>query len=148
MEANGSEKAFCVLTFHECRTVTIVQRQFRIYRAPVRYVTESWSVVLLLNKKIHILLSQVYCVWQVVKTQTIISNNPVYLQVYPMLSFVLHIHSLVKNICDYKIKEIVIIRFPTSRMNSIYLLNSEMKSGASVEPEVSLVVPVILYSVQ
>ena len=37
-----------------------------IYRAPVRYVTKTWSVVLL-NKKIHILLSQVYCVWQVVK---------------------------------------------------------------------------------
>jgi hypothetical protein len=28
MEVNGSEKAFCVLTFHECRSVTIVQRQF------------------------------------------------------------------------------------------------------------------------
>ena len=30
MAANGSEKAFCVLTFHECRSVTIVQQQFRI----------------------------------------------------------------------------------------------------------------------
>ena len=29
------------------------------------------------KKKIHILLSQVYCVWQVVKTPTIISNNSV-----------------------------------------------------------------------
>ena len=29
MAANGSEKAFCVLPFHECRSVTIVQRQFR-----------------------------------------------------------------------------------------------------------------------
>ena len=29
MAANGSEKAFCVLVFHECRSVTIVQRQFR-----------------------------------------------------------------------------------------------------------------------
>ena len=29
MAANGSEKAFCVLTFHECRSVTIVQRQSR-----------------------------------------------------------------------------------------------------------------------
>jgi len=29
MAANGSEKAFCVLTFHESRSVTIVQRQFR-----------------------------------------------------------------------------------------------------------------------
>ena len=29
MAANGSEKAFCVLTFHECRSVTIVRRQFR-----------------------------------------------------------------------------------------------------------------------
>jgi hypothetical protein len=47
------------------------------YRAPVRYVTKTWSVVPL-NKKIHILLSQVYCVWQVVKTPTIILNNPVY----------------------------------------------------------------------
>ena len=33
------------------------------------------------HKKIHILLSQVYCVWQVVKTQTNISNNPVFLSV-------------------------------------------------------------------
>jgi len=48
-----------------------------MYRAPVRYVTKTWSVVLL-NKKKHILLSQVYCVWQVVKTPTIISNNPVF----------------------------------------------------------------------
>jgi hypothetical protein len=61
MEANVSEMAFCVLTFHECRSVTIFQRKFRIYRAPVRYVTKTWSFVLL-NKKIHILLSEVYCV--------------------------------------------------------------------------------------
>ena len=33
----------------------------RIYRAPVMYVTKPWSVVLL-NKKTHILLSQVYYV--------------------------------------------------------------------------------------
>jgi len=46
------------------------------YRAPVRYVTKTWSI--LLNKKIHTLLSQVYCVWQVVKTPTTISNNPVH----------------------------------------------------------------------
>jgi hypothetical protein len=37
--------------------------------------------VFLLNKKIHILLSQAYCVRQVVKTPTIISNNPVYIEV-------------------------------------------------------------------
>jgi len=30
-------------------------------RAPVRYVTKMWCVVLL-NKKTHILLSQMYCV--------------------------------------------------------------------------------------
>ena len=129
MVANGSEKAFCVLKFHEFRSVTIVQRQFRnkfgkqpppdksirswcaqfqrqgacvkgkalvsrlwqkskcsrsdryitprFYYKPVRYVTKTWSVVLL-NKKIHILLSQVYCVWQVVNTPTIISNNRVF----------------------------------------------------------------------
>jgi hypothetical protein len=28
MAANGSVKAFCVLTFHECRSVTVVQGQF------------------------------------------------------------------------------------------------------------------------
>ena len=43
---------------------------------PVRYVIKTWSVVLL-NKKIHILLSQVYCVRQIVKTPTIVLNNPV-----------------------------------------------------------------------
>ena len=50
---------------------------------PVRYVTKTWSVVLL-NKKVHILLSQVFCVWQVVKTPTIILNNPVFIE---LLSF-------------------------------------------------------------
>jgi len=29
MAANGSEKAFCILIFHECQSVIIVQRQFR-----------------------------------------------------------------------------------------------------------------------
>ena len=29
MAANASQKAFRVLTFHECRSVTTVQRQFR-----------------------------------------------------------------------------------------------------------------------
>jgi len=47
------------------------------YGAPVRYVTKTWRVVLL-NTITHILLSQVYCVWQVVKTPTIILNNVVY----------------------------------------------------------------------
>ena len=41
------------------------------------YVTKTSSVVLL-NKKINILLSQVYCLCQAVKTPTIISNNPAY----------------------------------------------------------------------
>ena len=51
--------------------------QGSIYGTPVRYVTKMWNVVIL-NKKIYILLSQVYCVWQVVKTLTVISNNPVF----------------------------------------------------------------------
>ena len=66
-----------------CHTQYIWDRSICIFlfnrttlQAPVRYVTKIWSV-LLLNKKIHIILSQVYCVWQVVKTPTIISNNPV-----------------------------------------------------------------------
>ena len=45
------------------------------YRASVRCVTETGSVVIF-NKK-NTLLSRVYCIWQVVKTPTIISNNPV-----------------------------------------------------------------------
>ena len=39
---------------------------------------DPWPKPIERNKKIHILLSQVYCVWQVVKTPTIISNNTVY----------------------------------------------------------------------
>jgi hypothetical protein len=54
----------------------VESQRVQIYREPVRYVTKTWSVVLL-NKKIHILVSQVYCVWQVAKTPIIISNNPV-----------------------------------------------------------------------
>jgi len=39
---------------------------------------EEEEHVVLLNKKIHILVSQVYCVWKVVKSPTIISNNLVF----------------------------------------------------------------------
>ena len=39
---------------------------------------DPWRSRIERNKKIHILLSQVYCVWQVVKTPTFISNNSVY----------------------------------------------------------------------
>ena len=53
------------------KTPTIISN-----RAPIRYVTKTWSVFLL-NKKTHIPLSQVYCVWQVVKTPTFILNNPI-----------------------------------------------------------------------
>jgi len=127
-------KAFCVLTFYECRSVTIVQRQFRtqfrkqplsdnsIWRWYAQFpetgcvckrrstgrpsVTEEQveqvrqafirstrkpiargnreldipqpTVWRILRKRLKLkLLSQEYCVWQVVKTPTIISNNPV-----------------------------------------------------------------------
>ena len=56
------------------------------YRAPVVCVTKTWSVVLL-NKKIHILLPQVYCVWQVVITPTVILNNPVHFVVAELFNF-------------------------------------------------------------
>ena len=46
-------KSIIVLMFVESQMV-------HIYRASVRYVTETWSVVLL-NKEIHILLYQMYC---------------------------------------------------------------------------------------
>jgi hypothetical protein len=39
---------------------------------------DIWCNPIEINKKIHILLSPVYCVWQVVKNPTIISNNPVF----------------------------------------------------------------------
>ena len=38
----------------------VESQRVHMYRTPVRYVTKTWSVVLL-NKKIHILRSQVYC---------------------------------------------------------------------------------------
>ena len=63
-------KSIIVLMFVESQRVT--------YRAPARYVTKTWRVFLL-NKKKPIHLSQVYCIWQVVKTRTIILNNPVFL---------------------------------------------------------------------
>ena len=56
--------------------ITLYNHKGCTYRAPIRYVTKTRSVVLL-NKKTHILLSQAYCVWQVVKTPTVISYNPV-----------------------------------------------------------------------
>ena len=43
---------------------------------------DPWRNPIERNKKIHILLSEVYCVWQVVKTSTIFSNNPVYIYIY------------------------------------------------------------------
>jgi len=67
-----------------CGTNSIIVLMFvesqrvHIWR-PVRYVTKTWSVVVLnKKKKIHILLSQVYCVWQVVKPPTISLNNPLF----------------------------------------------------------------------
>ena len=51
-------------------------RQFGTNSIIVFMFVESQRVVLL-NKKTHILQCQVYCVWQVAKTPTIISNNPV-----------------------------------------------------------------------
>ena len=66
----------CHMQYTWDRSISIFLFNRTTYTAPIRYVTNTWSVVLL-NKKIHILLSQVYCVWQVVKTRAIISNNPV-----------------------------------------------------------------------
>ena len=43
MAANGSEKAFCVLTFHECRSVKIVQRQFRTKFGKEPHLTISFE---------------------------------------------------------------------------------------------------------
>jgi len=40
-------------------------------------MSQNLGSVVLLNEKIHILLSQVWCVWKVVKTPTIILNNHV-----------------------------------------------------------------------
>jgi hypothetical protein len=52
---------------------------------------KNWSVVLL-NKKLPVLLYQVYCVWQGVKTRTVISNGPVYKQY-----FIIHVTKTQRN---------------------------------------------------
>jgi len=48
-----------------------------IQGAPVRYVTKTWSVVLLNKKNTYTAIASVLCM-TVVKTPTIISNKPVY----------------------------------------------------------------------
>jgi len=50
---------------HNCCTPRIIKESFENF---------------LIHRCNYILLSQVYCVWQVVKTPTIIFNNPVYAQ--------------------------------------------------------------------
>ena len=52
-------------------------------RAPVRYVTKTWSADLL-NKTAKILLSQMCCLLEVVKTRTITSNNSVFVSLLYM----------------------------------------------------------------
>ena len=47
------------------------------------------------KKKIHIFLSQVYCVWQVAKTPTIISNNPVFSDFHVHIATGLNISCLI-----------------------------------------------------
>jgi len=69
--------------------ITLYNHKGCIYRAPERYLTKPWSVVLL-NTKARILLSEVYCVWQVVKTPTIISNNPVLVIIQDLFSFFIY----------------------------------------------------------
>jgi hypothetical protein len=61
----------------------VQSQRVHIYTAPVRYVTKTWRIVIL-NKEIHVLLSHVYCVWQVVKTPTIIWNNSVYHNIFSL----------------------------------------------------------------
>ena len=69
-------------SFSSCNPMWFLSMGLRqVLGLPVRYVTKTWSVVLL-NKKIHILISRVYCAWQIVKTPTIILNNPVHVWSY------------------------------------------------------------------
>ena len=79
------------LTFMKCkhtkRLLTAVRRHLSELRSKRRmrnYCTPHIIKENLENFLIHrcnyILLSQVYCVWQVVKTPTVISNNPVLFQ--------------------------------------------------------------------
>ena len=56
---------------------SIPELKVRIRTAIETITADMLQTVFLLNNKRHILLSPVYCVWQVVKTPTIISNNPV-----------------------------------------------------------------------
>ena len=66
----GTEGCYMLQTV---RTNSIIVLRFvesqRVHtQSSCKDVTRTWGVVLL-NKKIHTLLSQVYCVWQVVKTR-------------------------------------------------------------------------------
>ena len=58
------------------------QRRFWCVPSVPGYLREEEEHVVLLNKKIHILLSLAHFAWQVVKTPTIISNNPVGIYIY------------------------------------------------------------------
>jgi hypothetical protein len=80
MAANSSEKEFCVLTFLDYCDVCRITKGAHIEH--LYGMSQKLGSFVLLNEKIHILLSQVYCVWQVVKTPTIILNNPVYIHIY------------------------------------------------------------------
>jgi len=84
------------------------------YRAPVRYVTECCSV-----KKIHILLSRVYCVWQVVKTLTIISNNPVCVCVCILIIKTNEMHYF-SNLFWYRTRHVSDRYCPSSGVSTLY----------------------------
>jgi len=72
----------CSKLFVACQRWWFQWRFWFVPSVPVYLQEEEEHKPDLLNKRIHILLSQVYCVWQVVKTPTIISSNPVYIQCY------------------------------------------------------------------
>ena len=49
------------------------------------HIIKENSEYFLIHQCNYILLSQVYCVWQVVRTPTIISNSPVFSSVWPSM---------------------------------------------------------------
>jgi len=58
------------------------------------HIIKENSENFLIHRCNYILLSQVYCVWQVVKTPTIILNNPVFKEICKLLCYSINFYSV------------------------------------------------------
>ena len=64
-----------------------------MYKYCTPHIIPENSENFLIHRCNYILLSQVYCVWQIVKTPTVIRKNPVYIYIYIYTHTHTHIHT-------------------------------------------------------